>query len=86
MVEIYLQFFNNFVHETVCNEENITLMANIQKAIEYEDINENYLPTLAIYPDTGVLENANCEAQSFLQMTRFELKYKTLSNLFYPGI
>ena len=34
-------------------------MTNIQKAIDFEDINENYLPTLTIYPETGAIEGAN---------------------------
>ena len=54
--------------------------------MHFEDIAENYIPTLTLYPDTGNIENANSEAQKFLQCTRFELKYRNISDLLFPSI
>lgn len=57
-----------------------------QQNIYFEDISENYLPTISLYLETGSIENANSEAQKILQSTRFELKYKNVADVTYPPL
>jgi len=57
-----------------------------QQNIYFEDISENYIPTISLYLETGSIENANSEAQKFLHSTRFELKYKNITDVTYPSL
>ena len=66
------------------DRESVNRLMKVQQHMHFEDIAENYLPTLTLYPDTGNIENANSEAQKFLQCTRFELKYRNISDLLFP--
>lgn len=59
-----------FVSEDTFTKEDIARLSKIQ-APPFDDISENYKPTLALYPETGKIENVNSEAQKFLKMTRF---------------
>lgn len=86
MIELYLEFFTNFVNEDVMDRESVNRLMKVQQHMHFEDIAENYIPTLTLYPDTGNIENANSEAQKFLQCTRFELKYRNISDLLFPSI
>lgn len=84
MIELYLEFFTNFVNENVMDKESISRLMKVQQHMHFEDIAENYLPTFTFYPDTGNLENANSEGQKLLQCTRFELKYRNISDILFP--
>lgn len=68
------------------DRESVNRLMKVQQHMHFEDIAENYIPTLTLYPDTGNIENANSEAQKFLQCTRFELKYRNISDLLFPSI
>lgn len=54
--------------------------------MHFEDIAESFLPTFTVYPDTGNIENANSEAQKFLKSTRFELKYRNVTDILHPSV
>jgi len=86
MIELYLEFFAGFVNENVLDRESVGRLMKVQQHMHFEDIAENYLPTFTIYPDSGNLENANSEAQKFLQSTRFELKYRNVADILVPTV
>ena len=85
MIELYLEFCTHFVNGRAMEKESIVGLMKLQQRMHFEDICDNYLPTMSLYPDTGNLENVNAEAQKFLQSTRFELKYRNISSILYPA-
>ena len=71
MIELYLEFFSNFVNQNVMDKDSVSRLMKVQQHMHFQDIAQNYLPTVTFYTDSGNVENANSEAQKFLQSTRF---------------
>lgn len=86
MIELYIEFVSKFVSEGALDKGDISRLSKLQQNIYFEDISENYLPTLTFYPESGSIENANGEAQKFLRTTRFELKCSGVNNISQPEL
>ena len=59
MIELYMEFLTNFVGENALDKDDISRLMKAQQNIYFEDISENYLPTVSLYLETGSIENAN---------------------------
>lgn len=86
MAELYIDFVKAFVGLDFLDKDDSERLTNLQKIVVFEDIAENPFPTITIYPESGLLEDANGEAQKFFAMTRFELKGKKIESLILPSM
>ena len=55
MIELYLEFCANFVTGKAMEKESVAGLMRLQERMNFEDICDNHLPTVALYPDTGNL-------------------------------
>ena len=86
MAELYIDFVKVFVGLDFLDKDDSERLTNLQKNVVFEDISENPLPTLTIFPEIGTVEDANAEAQKFFALTRYELKGNKIQDLTFPSM
>ena len=87
MLEIYLEFQVKFDSSNELSDNLLEKVAYLQKnQTENYAIDEIYLPTVNLSSVTGIIEDFNMQASNFLKYTKFELKLKPISEIFYSDI